>query len=103
MFGRGGSTSVSGSAGASKLERVAAGEAGAGAEVGFDREEAVVLGEALGARDRADLDLAGGGGHGEVGDGGVLGLARAGRDDGAVAVAAGQVERERVSERVPTW
>ena len=38
----------------------------------------------------AELDLGGGGGDGEVGDGGVLGLSQAAGDDGAVAVLAGQ-------------
>ncbi len=39
-------------------------------------------------RHRADLDLAGGGGNGEVGDCRVFGLARAGRDDRAETVVA---------------
>ena len=63
------------------------------------RKQAVVLGQPFGAGNRADLDLAGGGGDGEVGDGRVLGLARAGRDDRAIAVAAGQVEGVEASRR----
>mmetsp|Transcript_21217 Transcript_21217/g.37799 ORF Transcript_21217/g.37799 Transcript_21217/m.37799 type:complete len:512 (-) Transcript_21217:122-1657(-) len=47
------------------------------AQVGLDAEELVVLGEALGAAGRAGLDLPGGQAHREVGDEGVLGLARA--------------------------
>ena len=68
-------------------------------EVFLDPEQAVVLGQPLGAGDRADLDLAGGGGHGEVGDGGVLGLARAGRDDRAGSRAGGPGAARRASRR----
>src|SRR3972149_2366162 len=46
----------------------------------LDAQEAVVLGGALAAGRRAGLDLAGAGGHGQVGDGGVLRLAAAVRD-----------------------
>jgi GAF domain-containing protein len=53
-----------------------------------DAQELVVLRDAVGAARRAGLDLARVGGDREVGDEGVLGLARAVRDDRAVAVAA---------------
>ena len=72
----------------------------AGSQRFLDPQQAIVLGQPLGARHRADLDLAGGGGDGEVGDGRVLGLARAGRDDRAIAVAPGQEQGiERLAER----
>jgi hypothetical protein len=59
------------------LNRVAeglAGVLGGGAELLFDAQDLVVLGEALGAARRARLDLAGGQPDHEVGDEGVLGL-----------------------------
>src|SRR5688572_19625714 len=43
----------------------------------FDAQQLVVLGDAVGPAQRAGLDLGGGGGHGDVGDGRVLGLAGA--------------------------
>ena len=49
----------------------------AAAQLFFDAEKLVVLGDAVGAADRAGLDLANAGGDGEVGDEGVLGFARA--------------------------
>ena len=57
-----------------------------------DTEELVVLGHAVGAAQRTGLDLAAVGGHGDVGDGGVLGLARAVAGDGGVAVTVGHVD-----------
>src|SRR6266849_10702749 len=60
-------------------------EAGGGAEFLFDAEELVVFGDAIGAAGGASLDLAGGGGDGEVGDKGVLGFAGAMGNDGVVA------------------
>src|SRR5215207_9249144 len=65
-----------------------AGEARGVAQVFLDAEELVVLGDAVCARERARLDLAGVGGDREVGDEGVLGLARAVRDDDRAAVRA---------------
>ena len=62
------------------------------AELFLDAEELVVFGDAVGAAEGAGLDLAGVGGHGEVGDGGVLGLAGAVADDRGVAVLAGQLD-----------
>src|SRR5258707_8412011 len=53
------------------------GMARGGAEQLLDADELVVLGEPVGARERAGLDLPAIGGDGEVGDGRVLGLARA--------------------------
>ena len=40
----------------------------------LDAEELVVLGHAVGAAQGTGLDLAAVGGHGDVGDGGILGL-----------------------------
>jgi len=54
-------------------------------ELLLDAQQLVVLGDSLGTGRRARLDLPGVGGHRQVGDGGVLRLARAVRDDGAVA------------------
>ena len=54
------------------------------AQLLLDADQLVVLGEPVGARQRAGLDLAGVGGDRDVGDGGVLGLAGAVRDDGRV-------------------
>src|SRR5512142_2865046 len=62
---------------AQRLERAPAGVAGLGAQLLLDAEQLVVLGDAVGAGGRAGLDLAAVAGHGQVGDGGVLGLARA--------------------------
>src|SRR5436190_10491930 len=56
------------------------------AELRLDAEELVVLRDSVGARRGARLDLAGSGGNGEIRDRRVLGLARAVRDDGGVAV-----------------
>ena len=50
-------------------------------ELFFDAQQLVVLGDAIGAAGRAGLDLAGAGADREVGDGRVLGLAGAVRDD----------------------
>src|SRR5512139_1541848 len=47
------------------------------AELLFDAQELVVLGQAIRARQRAGLDLPAVGGDGEIGDGRILGLARA--------------------------
>ncbi len=54
-------------------------------ELLLDPQELVVLRDAIGARRRPGLDLPGVHGDGEVGDGRVLGLARAVRDDRRVA------------------
>src|ERR1051325_1190430 len=70
------------------------------AQLLLDAQELVVLGDAVAARGRAGLDLPRVRGHGEVGDGGVLGLAGAMRDDVAVAGALGHLDRvERLGER----
>ena len=50
-----------------------------------DAQELVVLGDAIAARQAAGLDLPGVGGDREIGDERVFGLARAVRDDRAVA------------------
>src|SRR5690606_4704753 len=56
-------------------EGVATGIPGVGAECLLDAQQLVVFRHAVAAAQRAGLDLGGGGGHGDVGDGGVLGLA----------------------------
>ena len=58
----------------------------------LDAEQLVVLGHAVGAAQRAGLDLSAVGGHGDVGDGGVLSLARAVAGNGSVAVTVGHVD-----------
>ena len=60
-----------------EVEGFDAEEFGGLAELFFDAQELVVLGDAVGAAGGAGLDLAGVGGHGDVGDDGVLGLAGA--------------------------
>src|SRR5262245_5027331 len=61
-----------------------AGKARGQTQLFLDAQQLVVFGDAVGAGSRPGLDLAGGGGHGEVGYEGVLGFARAVRDDRAV-------------------
>ena len=56
------------------------------------RSSWLYLADAVGAAGGAGLDLAGVQGHGEVGDGGVLGLAGAVGDDGGVARAVGHLD-----------
>src|SRR6056297_1101067 len=64
-----------------------------------DADQFVQLGGAL-AADRPGLDVTGVGRHGEVCDGGVLGLARTVGDDRLVPVAGGELDRvERVRQR----
>ena len=59
-------------------------KAGGGAEFLFDAKELIVLGDAVGAAGGAGIDLAGGGGDGEIGDEGVFSFAGAVGDDGVV-------------------
>src|SRR5690606_20956945 len=66
-------------------EGIAAGIAGVGAQGLLDAQQLVVLGHAVAAAQRAGLDLGGGGGHCDVGDGGVLGLAGTVRDHRGIA------------------
>ena len=62
------------------------------AELFLDPEELVVLGHPVGAGGGAGLDLARAGGHGDVGDGRVLGLAGAVGDDVPVAGPLGHLD-----------
>mmetsp|Transcript_81542 Transcript_81542/g.226847 ORF Transcript_81542/g.226847 Transcript_81542/m.226847 type:complete len:508 (+) Transcript_81542:825-2348(+) len=62
------------------------------AQVFLDAQQLVVLGHAVRARQRAGLDLAGVQANGDVGNGVVLGLARAVRDDRGVAGALGHLD-----------
>src|SRR5258706_2593281 len=63
------------------------------AEVFLDAQELVVLGDAIGARQRSGLDLQRVGADRDVGDGGVFRLPRAVRDHRAVAGALGELDR----------
>src|SRR5206468_3143672 len=74
-------------------KRVQTWEPGGVAQLLLDPQQPVVLGDAIGARGGAGLDLAGTGGDSEVGDGGVLGLARAVGDHRGVAGLAGGANR----------
>ena len=70
------------------------------AQLLLDAEQLVVLGEPVGAGEAAGLDLPAIGGDGEVGDGRVLGLARAVRHDRGVAGAVRDRDRlERLGQR----
>ena len=62
-------------------------EGGRLAELLLDAQQLVVLGDPVGPGRGAGLDLAAVGGHGQVGDGGVLGLPRAVRHHAGVRVA----------------
>src|SRR6516162_7546354 len=69
-------------------------------ELGLDTQQLVVLCDAVRARQRAGLDLRGGGGDGDVGDGAVLGLAGAVRYHRGVVRLVGHVDAlERLGER----
>jgi hypothetical protein len=69
-------------------------------QVFLNAKQLVVLGDAIGAAGRAGFDLAGVGGHGDVGDGRVLGFAAAMADDGRETVAASQLDAvERLRQR----
>src|SRR5947209_6166795 len=74
------------------IEGREAGEARRAAQVFLDAEQLVVLGDAVGARERAGLDLPDARGDGEVCDEGVFGLARTVRDDGGAPGAAGHLD-----------
>ena len=68
--------------------------------LGLDAQQPVPLGRALGALRRADLDLPAAPADGEIGEPGVLGVARARRDDRRVALALCELERcARARER----
>src|SRR6218665_3898344 len=82
-----------GSGSAQVAECGAAGVLGDFAQILFDAQQLVVLGDAVGAAQRTGVDLAGVGAHGDVGNGAVLGLARAVRDHGGVAGALGHFYR----------
>jgi hypothetical protein len=69
----------------------------------LDADQLVVLGQPVGARQRAGLDLPAIGGHGEVGDGGVLGLAGAVGHDGRCSGADAPSTASSVSVSVPIW
>src|SRR5262245_45847520 len=70
------------------------------AELALDPEQPVVLRDPLAPRGRPGLDLTGAHRHDEVGDRGVLGLARAVRHDRGPARAPGQVDRlDRLGQR----
>jgi len=67
------------------------GVAGLCPEFVLNLQEAVVFRDALAAAGRACLDLPHAGGHGQVGDAGVIGLTGTVRDDSAVSILAGNL------------
>ena len=68
--------------------------------LGLDAQEPVPLGRALGALRRSDLDLPAPPADREIGEPAVLGVARARRDDGRIALALCELERlARARER----
>ena len=84
----------------SAAEDGAAGVAGGGAEFGLDADQLVVFRRPVAAREAAGLDLPAIGGDGEVGDGRVLGLARAVAHDRAPAGVVGDFDRfQRLGQR----
>src|SRR4051812_6663234 len=84
----------------SEPERATSGEVRDVAQLLFDAQQLVVLRDAIGARRRSRLDLSGVRRDREIGDGRVLGLAGAMRDDRGVAGRARQLDRlEGLGER----
>src|SRR5205085_1157209 len=78
----------------------AAGESRRGSEFLFDTEQLVVFGDAIGPARRTGFNLPRGGADCEVRDGGVLGLARTMRNNGAVVRVLRHFHRvERFSDR----
>src|SRR6266702_173936 len=73
---------------AAEVQRLYAEEFGGLAELFFDAQKLVVLGDSVGAAGRAGLDLTGAGGYREIGDECVFRLAGTVTDDAGVAVAA---------------
>jgi hypothetical protein len=69
----------------------------------LDPDQLVVLRQPVRPRKRAGLDLPAIRGHGEVGDGGVLGLARAVRHDAGHAARCAMSTAASVSDSVPIW
>src|SRR5206468_5019838 len=81
-------------------QRATSPEGGRLAQVVLDAQQLVVLGDAVGPRRRAGLDLAAVGGDGQVGDRRVLGLAGAVAHHAAVAVLLREAHRvEGLRER----
>ena len=81
--------------------RAASAAVGGGlAEIGFDAQQLVVLGDTVGPGGGAGLDLAAVRRHGEIGDRGVLGLATTVAHHRRIAVAGGELDRvEGLGER----
>src|SRR5712692_4133579 len=73
-------------------QRAASGESSGGAQLLLDAQQLVVLGDAVGARGGAGLDLTGAHSHDKISDEGVFGLARAVRNDGRVARLTGHLD-----------
>src|SRR3954453_17071237 len=83
-----------------RLQRRPAGIFRLCAELLLDAQQLVVLGGAVGARERAGLDLPAIGGDGEIGDGGIFRLAGTGGHHGGVAGLVGHLDRsERLRQR----
>ena len=82
------------------VEGVQTGVLGLALQLLLDADELVVLGHAVGPAGGAGLDLAGVAGHGQIGDGHVLGLAGAVAHDAGVAGLLGHLDGlERLGER----
>src|SRR5215510_3819686 len=84
-------------------ERCAAGILRLVAELLLDAQELVVLGGAVGAGERAGLDLPAIGGDRQVGNGRILGLAGAMRHHRREARLMGHLDRGSVSVSEPIW
>ena len=72
-----------------------AGELGGFAELFFDAEELIVLGDAVGAAGRAGLDLTRAGRYRQIGDEGILRFAGTMRDHGRVTGGRGHLHRRQ--------
>src|SRR5690606_34774264 len=87
----------------SGLEFGAAAIRRAGAELGFDTQQAVVLRDAIGTAQRAGLNLARRRAHGQIGDSRILGFAGAMRNHCAVAGGLAILMASSVSVSDPIW
>src|SRR6185437_13703652 len=87
-----GSTTTAATTTAPTGQGVGTAEGGGAAQVLFDPEELVVLGHPVRPAGSTGLDLPGVGGHGQVGDGGVLGLAGPVGDHRPVGRTGGQLD-----------
>src|SRR5512132_564512 len=75
------------------LERRLAGKARRGAEAALDSQQPIEFGDTLASATGAGLQVPRADGDGEIGDGRILGLPRAMRDEAVVAVSPGEFDR----------